>query len=140
MYVFYRFYDKFISVNAPERRKMGLHVTSSAEGVDFTEDEKIIVETIGQKVSEIQKFKSQFPLKPITQPFVEMESLRRSTWKFKKIFIVNWWNRSTYLQYKILEFWFLEGHVHILGIIIYSHDVKITGSFCIVWKNQKFTL
>ena len=76
---FYRFYDKFISVNAPERRKMGLHVTSSAEGVDFTEDEKIIVETIGQKVSEIQKFKAQFPLKPITQPFVELESLRRST-------------------------------------------------------------
>ena len=76
---FCRFYDKFISVNAPERRKMGLHVTSSAEGVDFTEDEKIIVETVGQKVSEIQKFKAQFPLKPITQPFVELESLRRST-------------------------------------------------------------
>ena len=76
-----RFYDTFIAIDAPERRKLAVHVFSTVEEEveekPSAEEDKI-EEKIGRRIKDVVRFKASRPLNPTNQPFVELDTLRRS--------------------------------------------------------------
>lgn len=84
------FYDKFIASKAPERRKLAVHVTSTLEtdeensvketsGDDATKQQDDPgADTIGNRITDVTKFKAGHPLKSISLPFIELDALKRN--------------------------------------------------------------
>ena len=73
------FYTSHFSASE-RRRKLSCHVVSTCEGGAGTSGEVEVKEKPEARiVSDITTFKSSLPLFPLAQPFVELESLVRST-------------------------------------------------------------
>ena len=73
------FYDKYIAIEAKERRKLAVHVTSTVESDEPSQDnDKISNDMTGQRISDVIQFKASHQFKAISQPFVDLDNLKRS--------------------------------------------------------------
>jgi len=74
------FFDTFIAVDAPERKKLSVHCVSVVPKEEGDEAETLekFESNDGDKIKSVHDFKGSLPLHPLVQPFVDLKSLKRN--------------------------------------------------------------